>query len=109
MQLQSFNCAMCSDNMEETLTNLFWDCPFALNCWTHPLPDKNRGTSTYDEICPIAQLLPAETALDIILMGCWGIWSMRNDKIFRRAPIHINGWIYYLREGLHIAEIRENP
>ena len=33
MQLDSFDCAICSSSSEETLIHLFVDCPFAAMCW----------------------------------------------------------------------------
>lgn len=109
MQLQSYNCVLCSEGVEKTLIHLFGDCPFALNCRRHLLPAKNRGTSSYDAICLMIQLIPVAIALDVILMSCWSIWSIRNGKIFRQAPVHFNGWNFYLREGWSMAVIRGKP
>jgi hypothetical protein len=106
MHLQSYNRVLCSNNVEETLTHLFWDCTFELNCWSYLFPNKKRGSSSYDELCLMAQLIPAEIALDTILMGCWSIWSIRNDKIFHQAPAYPYWWKFYLREGLNIAKIK---
>jgi hypothetical protein len=32
MELQSYNCVLCLQNIEESLHHLFMDCPFALSC-----------------------------------------------------------------------------
>lgn len=48
MYLESYNCVLCSDQVEETALHLFWDCPFALNCWNEIMPDKKRGISSLD-------------------------------------------------------------
>ena len=103
MTMQDYNCALYSDHTEETLANLFWNCPFALQCWDFLTPNKHIGISTYDEIPMITSQLPQEIAQDIVLMSCWGIWSVRNDKIFRSAAPHINSWKHYLKEGLWAA------
>lgn len=106
MPLQSYNCALCSDNTKETLSHLFWDCNFAMHCWNHLLPQKNRGISSFDECCILAERLPSDIAFDIIVTACWSIWLIQNDKIFRQAPAYIGGWKYYLQEGLKATEIR---
>ena len=36
----------------------------------------------------------------------WGIWLVRNDKIFRHAASHVQGWSFYLQEGLKAVEIK---
>lgn len=50
MVLDSYNCALCADNTEETNLHLFWDCPFALLCWDKIIPNRNRGISVIDDI-----------------------------------------------------------
>ena len=50
--------------------------------------------------------LPLDIALDIVSMGCWGIWSIRKDKTFREATPHIQGWMFYLQEGLWATQIK---
>lgn len=109
MHLDSYNCVLCSENVEETLSHLCWDCTFALSCWNHILPNRNRGISSFDEICLRMQALHSDIALEIIQMSCWSIWSVRNDKIFQQAPAHLNGWIFHLSEGMKSVEIRAKP
>lgn len=109
MHLDSYACALCAEQVKETLMHLFWDCPFALNCWNHILPTRNRGISSFDEICIRTQEINNEIALDIIIMSCWSLWSVRNDKIFRQAPAHLNRWIFYLQEGMQAVELRAKP
>ena len=106
MHLTSYNCALCSDNTEETLLHLFWNCPFALQCWDTIIPSKPRGISAFDDFQLALEQLPPDIALDIIVMGCWSIWSIRNDKIFRAAVPHIQGWKFYLQDGLWAAQIK---
>ena len=91
MVLYSYNCVLCADNIEETNLHLFWNGPFALHCWDKIIPDRKRGISVKDDIQLAFQQLPPSIPLDIIIMGCWGIWSVRNDKIFRLAAPHVDG------------------
>ena len=50
MQLESYECVMCTDHAEETIMHLLWDCNFAEECWDIVLPQTERGVSPYDEI-----------------------------------------------------------
>ena len=81
-------------------------CPFALSCWDVIAPGRARVISSFDEILLISNQLPKELAMDIIVMSCWGIWSVRNDKIFRFAPPAIDSWKFYLAEGLWTVQLR---
>lgn len=106
MFLEDYNCALCNEKVEETLLHLFWDCTFAHEYWNLIIPSKLRGISHYDEICFSLTELPADIALDIVLMGCWGIWSIRNDKIFRSVVPSLHNWLHYMNEGLSVIAIR---
>lgn len=33
MALQDYSCVLCNANIEESLTHLFLECPFAIQCW----------------------------------------------------------------------------
>ena len=96
MYLPDYNCALCIDRTQETLIHLFWDCHFAFNCWNCILPNRQRGISTYDEIGMMIMLLPQDLAMEIIIMGCWAIWMVGNDKIFRSSPPSLNTWKFYV-------------
>ncbi|XBH68263.1 hypothetical protein VPH35_096475 [Triticum aestivum] len=106
MHLDDYNCALCAEAMEETSIHLFWDCQFAWNCWNRIVPNKHRGTSTYDEVLFTPREIPKDIAMEVVIMGCWSIWMTRNDKIFRKAPMHYGTWKHYLREGLAITRLR---
>ena len=70
------------------------------------MPTKHRGISTYDEVVLTMVELPKDIAMEIIIMGSWSTWMVRNDKISRHAPPHVNSWKYYLKEGLGATELR---
>lgn len=103
MHLPDYTCALCNEKIEETVLHLFWDCNFAAECWYQIIPSKRRGISQYDEISLTVSELPQQIA------GCWSIWSVRNDKIFRAQAPSTQAWIHYLREGIERARIRAKP
>lgn len=106
MHLPDYNCALCSDATQETLIHLFWNCHFSLTCWNSLLPNRQSGISAYDEIMLTITMLPKDIAMEIIILGCWSIWMVRNGKIFRAAPPSLNSWKFYLREGLQHIKLR---
>ena len=50
MHLGCYDCVFCTEGVEETSLHLFWDCPFAQDCWETMIPSRQRGTSAYDDI-----------------------------------------------------------
>lgn len=83
MYLESYACALCDENKEGTNMHLFWDCPFALACWDSIIPNRNIGISDIDEVILARDALHYGFALDIIILGCWSIWSIRNEFFSR--------------------------
>ena len=106
MFLSSYECALCNDKTEETSLHLFWDCSFSTHRWNIIMPAKRRGISNFDEFCLALSVLPKEFGVDIIIAGCWSIWSVRNDKIFKQAVAHPMCWKYCMREGLKVLMLR---
>ena len=77
-----------------------------LSCWDDIAPGRTRGISTFDEIVLISTRLHKDLSLDIIVMSCWGIWSVRNDKIFRSESPAIDSWKFHLSEELWAVQLR---
>lgn len=76
--LPSKNWAICTLTADETVLHLFWDCPFAFDCWESINIQRVRGISVIDEIFFSKEALPKHFALSIVVMGCWHIWQQRN-------------------------------
>ena len=106
MQLDDYNCIQCRDNTEETLRQLFWDCNFAQECWNYIVPHRKLGISSFDDILILHSHLPKEFDLDIIIQGCWRIWTLRNGKIFRKEVPSINCWKFWVKEDLGLLQHR---
>lgn len=34
MQLDTYSCVLCVENIEEDIQHIFFECPFSNNCWT---------------------------------------------------------------------------
>ena len=100
--LSSYNCVLCEENSEETALHLFFDCPFAINCWETILNNKRRGISVWDECCFTRDTLPKKIAMDILIMGCWNIWMQRNNNIFHNVRHGVTSWRLQLKKDLLI-------
>lgn len=107
--LPSYCCAMCNETQEETLLHLFWDYTFAQIYWFKILSNKHIGISFSDEVLLALLELPKDIGLDIVIMGCWSIWTQRNDKIFRYAVLNSNNWAYILKDLLMFTIMRMKP
>ena len=83
MFLQSYNCVLCNELVEETVEHLFLHCEFAKECWsiiglTIPL-----GQESFQILDSFRRQLNVQFFMEIIILLCWSIWMSRNNLIFR--------------------------
>jgi hypothetical protein len=83
-------CVLCDTGLEEDIDHLFFECPFATQCW-------NTINFTWDTSLPLMERLVAANSLhnldffaEATIIAAWELWKLRNDKkIFqRRQPTH---------------------
>ena len=81
--LDSYNCMLCQQSVEETLIHLFFGCPFARDCWSLLNLTVQAQGSLADILESFKlQMISPFFMNSIILMG-WTIWTARNDLIFK--------------------------
>ena len=104
--LDCYECVLCNDRTEETLIHLFWDCDFAFNCWQSILGSRRSGLSIFYEVSLAIQSLPTPIAMEIMIMGCWNIWTQRNDKIFRQHQQSVQAWRFFFMKDLKLLRFK---
>jgi hypothetical protein len=107
MQVQGTQaCVLCDMGSLETLEHLFFDCPFAKECWqkigvnwdtTLSLPDRfHHGQSTHN--------IPCFT--EVTLIAAWELWKVRNDKIFQRRDPSLILWFVNFKSQCLLQSVR---
>lgn len=83
MQLDSYNCVLCSLLTKETSNHIFLECPFAKECWN------SIGITFQSNITITEAVLEIRSQsnhhffmISGIMMSC-AIWTFRNDFIFK--------------------------
>lgn len=87
MHLPSFNCVLCSLGLEDTVDHLFLECPFAKNCWSLVGLTIVNTPDMFQRFESLKQQLNVKFFMEVIIILCWSIWTIRNDAIFRGLPI----------------------
>jgi len=82
MILPTYECVCCHLRMEETLSHLFFDCPFALAYWSK-LNIMIIGNSTWQILEAVKEQINLPFFMEIIVTFYWSLWMQRNDFIFR--------------------------
>jgi hypothetical protein len=85
-------------NAKETLVHLFWACPFADQCWNFVCPQRNKRLSILEALEEIKTRIKLPFAMEIITLAAWGIWMIRNNKIFKDQIVFISWKVVYSQE-----------
>jgi hypothetical protein len=99
--LQSYQCVFQCCNEEETLVHLFWACPFAKNCWDFICPRRDRSLSILEALEDVRFKMKLPFAMEVLILSAWGIWIVRNNKIFKDQNAEFNTW-----KAIFLQELR---
>lgn len=99
-------CVMCDTGSEEDIEHLFFECPFAGQCWNHiafvwdnSLPLVQRFAKARDEH-------DLEFFMEASLIAAWELWKLRNDKIFHRGTPTFAAWIANFKNQCNLQSVR---
>jgi hypothetical protein len=84
-------CALCTSLVEETVTHLFVDCPFARMCWDFIHIDIPLNSTFLELASLLKDQLNSQFFMETIILLCWAIWSARNELIFRGIRLNLEG------------------
>lgn len=70
MHMDSYDCALNNEYVEETTQHLRCDSSFSHSCQGSIIPQRHRGISSFDEVTLLKCALPKKIAMDIIILGC---------------------------------------
>jgi hypothetical protein len=82
MILETYDCEFCINQQEESTQHLFWDCPFAQQCWGIIHVQTIHNGSTFHNIEAIKDQLQSQFSMIATILMCWTIWKARNEVIF---------------------------
>ena len=82
MFLEDYNCAICGEEIEETLEHLFLHCNFASQCWTTLNVESDLNLDPLQILDRFRSILQVPFFMEIIILMSWSIWVTRNALIF---------------------------
>jgi len=89
MELESYSCEICSLLIEETVEHLFWNCPFAQQCWGILNLETVPNEDSFENIRAIIDQLHSQFFMVAVILMCWVIWKARNELIFNNNQVNI--------------------
>ena len=79
----SYDCALFTNNSEETLEHLFLHCPFDVACWGLVDLQVPHQADIFLAVDSFKSQLHTPHFMNIVILLCWSIWLTRNDLIFQ--------------------------
>jgi hypothetical protein len=108
MDLQDFNCVLCNAAVEESMPHLFFECPFAIQCWVLIDIQASQHSDHFQSLQNFKDQLRVPFFMEIIILMCWTIWKARNDLIFRQVNPSIQLAKQNLKDEFQLLLLRED-
>jgi hypothetical protein len=106
MHLDSYKSVLCQLNLEEAVTHLFLECPFAKNSW-NLFNIVFGANSSFPEVLPqIRSQINSQFFMILAILLCGAIWMARNDCIFKNMPPSINAVKEVFLKELKLLTVR---
>ena len=89
MELDSYNCELCSLGVEESTDHLFLHCPFAQHCWGMIKLTTSLHSGTLENFHDLKGQIGSQFFMVTIILMCWTIWLARNEIIFNGNQLNL--------------------
>lgn len=103
MHLPSYLCAICNTNSEETISHLFFECPFAQSCWTVIGIQWNFSIPPLDMVIEARNAFGSSIFKEVMITACWTIWTSRNGLIFDNKACNVVSWKNRFKEEFGLS------
>ena len=76
MALDSYDCVLCNENVEETVEHLFLHCSFANQCWHFLNLDIPDNSNVLEAVVHLRNILQSQFFMTVVILMSWTIWSI---------------------------------
>jgi hypothetical protein len=99
-------CVLCDTCVLETRDHLFFECPYALACWTKIHINWIQSLPISQRIQRARSLFNGPCFMEVFVCAAWNIWKDRNDIIFRDKEANIARWNVRFQNDLQLHKYR---
>ncbi|RCV42444.1 hypothetical protein SETIT_9G217000v2, partial [Setaria italica] len=104
-----YNCVLCVKHVEETISHLFFTCPFSEACWLYLGIHWDPSLQLQDMIVQALQHFGSTIFREIVTVVAWSIWCHRNSIIFDGQHVSFAQWRRSFVEDLSLVSLRAKP
>jgi hypothetical protein len=109
MDLQDYNCVLCTQGKLETLEHLFFECAFSKWCWRLVGVSWNTALSPQDMLIRSRHQFNSTIFREVIMVARWIIWCHQNAVIFDGALVSFRRWKEAFRDEFGLLLHRAKP
>lgn len=99
-------CVMCDSREEETIDHLFFECPFAKECWAAIHFEWDDSLQLSDRFIQARTASNLPFFSEAALIASWELWKLRNDKVFQRRNLSPSLWLSNLKSQCLLQSVR---
>lgn len=103
-----YTCMLCPAKTEETLTHLFFHCPFATACWTILGITWPNTDERFALVHEGRRAWQRPMFMEMFTVAAWGIWKERNNNYFRGIPHSTASWRARFKTDFGLLAHRSN-
>jgi hypothetical protein len=99
-------CVMCTTGELETIEHLFFEWPFAQECWSMIGVSWEASLQLLDRLIQARSLHNIPCFTEVALIAAWELWKVRNDKIFQRHDPLPATWLSNFKSQCLLQSVR---
>ncbi|KAF8655447.1 hypothetical protein HU200_061195 [Digitaria exilis] len=107
MDVDDYNCVLCSSSIEESRDHLFFDCAFVQSCWQLLNLHIGNFVDPMQMVSAFKSQLNMPFYMDVIILMPWAIWMVRNEAIFRGVQPSLQGCKTHFQKEFALLLLRE--
>jgi hypothetical protein len=97
---------MCATGEHEIIDHLFFDCPFAQECWASINISWDVSLELLDRFIHARSVQNIPFFTEAVLIATWELWKMRNDKVFNRHDPSPTTWLAKFKNQCYLQSVR---
>lgn len=102
------SCVLCQSIVIEDLMHLFFQCPFAQNCWNLLCITCDTTRSLEGMFIKAKLDYQGSCFMEKFLCAAWNIWKQRNSFILYQKTPSLSSWRRLLKSDLFLLLFRIN-
>jgi hypothetical protein len=99
-------CVLCNTGMEEDIDHLFFECPFAMQCWNSINFSCDINLPFLERLSTASNVHNLPFFTEATLIAAWELWKLRNDKVFQRRDPTPALWLVNFKSQCILQSVR---